>query len=83
MASISIAEAKNRLSELIVRAQSGEEISVTRHGKPVARLLAAHPADEPVSQRAHVAEVFRRLAELRKGVHLEGDLKQIARDGLD
>lgn len=42
MSSISVAEAKNRLSELIVRAESGEEICVTRHGKPVARLEPVH-----------------------------------------
>ena len=31
-------EAKNKLAELLDRAEHGEEIIITRHGKPVARL---------------------------------------------
>lgn len=36
---ISVAEAKAKFSELIKRAEAGEEILVTRHGKVVARVL--------------------------------------------
>ena len=36
---ISIAEAKAKFSELIKRAEAGEEVIVTRHGKPVARVM--------------------------------------------
>lgn len=82
MTDISVAEAKNRLSELIARVEAGEDISVTRRGKPVARLVAARPASVK-AQRARVAEVFRRLSDLRQGLTLEGDLKAIAREGLD
>ena len=39
MASVNIAEAKARLSELIDRAVSGEEIVIARAGKPMARLV--------------------------------------------
>ena len=39
---ISIAEAKARFSELVRRAEGGEEIIVTRHGKMVARLVPAN-----------------------------------------
>lgn len=35
---ITVAEAKARLAEFIRRAESGEEIVLTRHGRPVARL---------------------------------------------
>ncbi|UXN66970.1 type II toxin-antitoxin system Phd/YefM family antitoxin (plasmid) [Phyllobacterium sp. A18/5-2] len=35
---ISIAQAKARFSELVARAQSGEEIVLTRHGKAVATI---------------------------------------------
>ncbi|MBE2234044.1 MAG: type II toxin-antitoxin system prevent-host-death family antitoxin [Anaerolinea sp.] len=82
MSRISVAEAKNRLSELIVRVEAGEEISVTRHGKPVARLVAAAAID-PEEQRTRVAEAFRRLELLCNQLQLEGDLKSIAREGLD
>jgi prevent-host-death family protein len=35
---VSIAEAKNQLSELVRAVERGEEVVITRHGKPVARL---------------------------------------------
>jgi len=35
---ISVAQAKARFSEILKRAEAGETIVVTRHGKPVARL---------------------------------------------
>ena len=35
---VSIAEAKNRLPELIRAVESGENVVITRHGKPVAQL---------------------------------------------
>lgn len=44
----SIVEAKNNLSALIDRALAGEEVVITRHGKPVVRLApaeGAQPAD--------------------------------------
>ena len=37
----SIADAKNRLPKLIDRALDGEEVVITRHGKPVAELRPA------------------------------------------
>ena len=41
---VSTAEAKNRLTELIRVAESGEQIVITRHGQPVAQLGPA-PAE--------------------------------------
>ena len=35
------AEAKARFSELVRRAEAGEVITITRHGKPIARLEGA------------------------------------------
>ncbi|MEM7711846.1 MAG: type II toxin-antitoxin system prevent-host-death family antitoxin [Pseudomonadota bacterium] len=35
-----VAEAKTHLAELIRRAEAGEEIELTRYGRPVARLTA-------------------------------------------
>ncbi len=83
MSQVSVAEAKNRLSELIVRVEAGEEISVTRHGRPVARLVAAGPASDEPAQRIRVAEAFRQLANLRRGARLDDDFKAVAREGLD
>jgi prevent-host-death family protein len=41
MKSVSVAEAKAHLSDLISRAAEGETVSITRRGKPVAQLVAA------------------------------------------
>jgi len=38
MTTIGAFEAKNQLSELLRRVQQGEEIVITRHGRPLARL---------------------------------------------
>jgi antitoxin (DNA-binding transcriptional repressor) of toxin-antitoxin stability system len=35
---VSIAEAKNRLPELVRAVENGEKVVITRHGKPVAQL---------------------------------------------
>lgn len=46
---IAIADAKARFADLIRRAESGESIVLTRHGKPVARLTGApRPQDLPL-----------------------------------
>ena len=41
ISSISLADAKAHLSELVDRAETGDSIDITRRGKPVARLTAA------------------------------------------
>lgn len=38
---IGASEARNTLSALLRRAEAGEEIVITRHGRPVARLISA------------------------------------------
>lgn len=45
---VSIAEAKNRLPELIRAMEGGEQIVITRHGKPVAQLGPPPPERRPI-----------------------------------
>lgn len=52
MTSINLADAKARLSELIDRAQRGEEIEITRRGKPVVRLAPVTPEKKRIDVRA-------------------------------
>jgi prevent-host-death family protein len=40
MESVTLADAKARLSELVERAASGETVCITRRGKPVATLVS-------------------------------------------
>ena len=41
MITISLAQAKARLSELLDTVEGGEDVVITRHGKPVAHMSAA------------------------------------------
>ena len=44
--SVGTADAKAHFSELLDRVERGEEITITRHGEPVARLVRAPRHDE-------------------------------------
>lgn len=50
MGTYSVAEAKNQLSKLIDEAQSGEPVTITRHGKPAVHLTAVQPAPRPMTK---------------------------------
>lgn len=69
MRTIGAFEAKNRLSELLIAAESGEEVMITKHGRPVAKLV---PVDD--FDRAKVREAIEWLKDFRKK-HSLGDLK--------
>ena len=49
MSTHSVAEAKNRLPELIDRALKGEGVVITRHGRPVVELRPIPEPARPVS----------------------------------
>jgi prevent-host-death family protein len=76
MRSIGAFEAKNRLSELLVAVENGEEVTITKHGRPVAKLVPVSTRD-PVRIAAAIAE----LRELRKHVRLGAD--ETVRDLID
>ncbi|HVT24136.1 MAG TPA: type II toxin-antitoxin system prevent-host-death family antitoxin [Rhizomicrobium sp.] len=47
MSQHTVAEAKNKLPELIKRAEKGEDVVITRHGTPVAKISAVVSAPVP------------------------------------
>jgi len=55
--------AKTHFSQLLERVAKGEEITITKHDHPVARLV---PADRPSHE--HVAAIFRRMDALRQSL---------------
>jgi prevent-host-death family protein len=59
-------EAKNRFSELLDRVERGEEVVITRRGKPVARLVPQtdHAGEE--ARRRDALERLRRTREMLK-----------------
>jgi prevent-host-death family protein len=62
---VGVFEAKTQFSALLERVSRGEEIVITRHGRPVARLIPAALAD-----RARVDQTIARLKALRAGSQL-------------
>lgn len=48
MESIGIYEAKSKLSELVEKAEAGQEVIITRRGRPVVKLVRAKQQKEEV-----------------------------------
>jgi len=67
MITVGAFEAKTHLSTLLDRVAAGEEVVITRHGGPVARLIGAQNID-----RVRVNDAFEKLKTLRKGTTLDG-----------
>jgi len=60
MESIGLFEAKTHLSELVARAERGEEVVITRHNKPVARIVPiAHTEPDAATRRAALNALLR------------------------
>jgi prevent-host-death family protein len=82
MKEVAVYEAKTRLSELLVEVEQGEQITITRRGLPVARLVAAGAARRgATSQRQQVAGTIAKLRAER--IVLEGRLKDWIAEGRD
>lgn len=70
-------EAKNKLSELLDLVEAGEEITITRNGKPVARLVRA--ASHDVEQARQAAAALRAIrSQARSGPE---SLKDLVNEG--
>ena len=67
-------EAKTHLAALIDRAAAGEEVIITRRGKPVARLVAmeGEAVEDAVAAEQRAEDIVARMKELSKGVRLDG-----------
>ena len=70
MESVGSFEAKTRLPQLLERVAQGEEFTITKHGKPVARLVPA----VPVKTRADVLKAIEELKAFSKGNTLGEDV---------
>ncbi len=54
---IPVSEAKGQLTELVRRAQAGDEVVLTRHGKATVRLTPVRPRPDADARRAIIASV--------------------------
>ena len=78
---VGILEAKTHLSRLIDQVEKGQEVVITRHGRPVARLQPMTSAARNFDAATLRAEI-ERLREFRKGRTLEGaTLRDLVEDG--
>lgn len=49
---VSVTEAKGQLTELVRRAEAGDEVILTRHGHPAVRLVPVRPMRDWKARRA-------------------------------
>lgn len=75
MITVGAFEAKTHLSSLLERVAQGEEIIITRHGKPLARLVPVNVAD-----RSRIDSAIAKLKVLRKNCTLDDISWQTLRD---
>lgn len=79
MATVGAFEAKTKLSELLDMVERGEEVTITRHGEPVAKLVPVRGDAE----RARVEALIEEIKETRKGLTLGGgiSIKELIEEG--
>ena len=65
MSEIGLFEAKNKLSALVGRAEKGEEITITRRGTPVAKLVPVNPGFDREKARAAAKGLIELRAKLK------------------
>lgn len=78
METVGLFEAKTHLSELIARAERGEEVVITRHNKPVARIVPISAAVPDAAMRRAALEALLRAA---RGRTLGMDWKALRDEG--
>ncbi|MGH7179924.1 MAG: type II toxin-antitoxin system prevent-host-death family antitoxin [Tepidisphaeraceae bacterium] len=67
MTSVGLFEAKTHLSKLIDRVAAGEEVLITRHGSPVAKLTPVHSRSPQAVEQA-----VTRIRKLREDLKRQG-----------
>lgn len=76
MKQVGVYEAKTNLPRLLEQVEQGETFVITRHGKPVAKLIASGPA------KTDVADTIAAIREFRKGRRLDGlSIKELINEG--
>ncbi|MCY4214037.1 MAG: type II toxin-antitoxin system prevent-host-death family antitoxin [Gammaproteobacteria bacterium] len=83
--SVTALEAKTRFGQLLDRVSRGEEVIVTRHDKPVARIVpAGRPAREEVRAAVEGLRELRRTIAMRRGAQpalTDADIKSLIEQG--
>ena len=79
MESVGSFEAKTHLAQLLERVAKGEEFTITKHGRPVARLVPA----TPIKPKPDVRQVIEELKAFSKANTLGDDItiRDLIEDG--
>ncbi|MFD2265368.1 type II toxin-antitoxin system Phd/YefM family antitoxin [Lacibacterium aquatile] len=75
---ISVSDAKAHLTDLVKRAEAGEEVILTRHGQPAVRLVSARAAVTP-EEKGRVIERIQAEVAAKKAAGLIPDGPSAAR----
>lgn len=78
MRAVRLADAKAHLSELVDRAEAGESVEITRHGKPAARLVP--PETHGTKRKFDAATLAKMIEGLPPQRQSAGDLVREMRD---
>ena len=81
MTTVGAFEAKNTLGSLLDRVEAGEEILITRHGKPAARLTQPLPEFDREKARAAAARIRQRARESKSGPFIWDEWKSYRDEG--
>jgi prevent-host-death family protein len=83
MSTYSVADAKAHLPRLINSALAGEEVVITRHGKPVAELKAASHEMPPEARAAALERYLRGILKVGPGAPTSVELLNMIYDEPD
>lgn len=82
MKEVGVLEAKTHLSTLLDEVTAGEVVTITRHGKPIAKLIRADEARvRPGPEAAARIRAVRDEMELKYGVDEDFDWKAAVEEG--
>jgi prevent-host-death family protein len=81
MITVGAFEAKTKLAELLDKVESGETVTITRHGTAVARLVPVRTADEQERLQALVEEIKRTRAGKDRGAKPGATTPELIRAG--
>lgn len=68
-------EAKTHLSELLTRVEAGEQVTITKHGRPVARLVPVVESSASRDWSAFWKRVDARRVALTPGTSIKADIE--------
>jgi prevent-host-death family protein len=88
MKTVAVYEAKTRLSEILTAVEQGEQVTITRHGHPIARMIALNVSETQLAEKTAVGldrtDLIARIKATRRGCSLEGiDIRNAIEEGRD